>query len=361
MTTVGLYVHIPFCDAKCHYCDFVTFVDKHADIEAYLNALHFELSQYPGHSLKTLFIGGGTPSVLNTQQISKLFSSIRTFFEIRDLEEATVELNPESVSPEKLGAFQKEGINRISFGLQTTNNALLARLGRLHDNERFLTVYQMAREQGFNDINVDLMLGLPGQTLADWGRSVDEVIALHPEHISAYALKIEPGTEFYREKLTVDGDLQADMYLLLCDKLRQAGFLHYEISNFAKPGHESKHNLRYWKNEETIGVGVSSATYINGRRIKNSGQFLAYLDRCQSGRFPEQTEEHLSDQQRQKENIMLGLRLSKGVETETIRSLSLPLVDIFLKRDLARIEGDRFSLTPQGWLLSNQLFQQLIS
>jgi oxygen-independent coproporphyrinogen-3 oxidase len=184
---------------------------------------------------------------------------------------------------------------------------------------------------------------------------------LGPEHLSAYALKIEPGTEFYREKLTVDGDLQADMYLALADKMKKAGYDHYEISNFAKPGFESQHNLRYWENAETVGIGISSASYVDYKRVKNSGHFSAYLERCLNGKLPDRTEEMLDVQERQKEDIMLKLRLGAGVELAKLKELELPLIDTFINKELARVEDGRFSLTPQGWLLSNQLFQQLVS
>lgn len=361
MTSIGLYVHIPFCDAKCHYCDFVTFTDKHSQIDSYLDALAFEMSERKGHLLRTLFIGGGTPSVLSPQHVDRLFSAIRSHFETRFLKEATVELNPESATEEKLIAFQKNGINRVSFGLQATQNTLLSKLGRLHDKKKFMEAYRMARRLEFTNINIDLMFGLPDQTMKDWDESLNEVLALGPEHVSAYALKVEPGTEFFRQRMSVNADLQADMYLFLAEKLITAGYQHYEISNFAKPGRKAQHNLMYWRNEETLGVGISSASYINGSRYKNSGSFPAYLERAAKRLPPERSEERLSPDEKIREDAMLALRLSEGMELADLKKLDLPLLDVFLERGLAKLEGTRFVFTPDGWLISNQLFQHLVS
>lgn len=359
-TPIGLYVHIPFCDAKCHYCDFVTFTDRSSQIEPYLQALTQELKAYQGWPVQTLFIGGGTPSILSPKQIDFLLGAIHQTLDTSLLTEATVEANPESSTLDRLAAFRAGGINRLSFGVQTTNNKLLERLGRLHDRDRFFHVFESARTLGFDNINVDLMFGLPDQTLADWTDTLKEISPLSPEHISAYALKIEPGTKFGKEGLAVDGDVEADMYLAASDFLKEKGYEHYEISNFSKPGLESQHNLLYWENKNTVGIGVSSTSYLNGRRFKNTPNLQTYIEACAEGRSKLVEDSLMEGVAKEKESIMLALRLKKGVDSTVLNSLQVPLVETFLERGLAVLEKGMYSLTPKGWLLSNLLFQKLV-
>lgn len=356
----GLYVHIPFCDAKCHYCDFVTFTDRSSQIEPYLKALTAELERYRGLPIRTLFIGGGTPTVLSVGQIDSLMGAIHRLLDTRALVEATVEANPESATPEKLAAYRAGGINRVSFGLQTTNNALLKSLGRLHDREKFFAAFDGARSLGFDNINVDLMYGLPDQSAADWSATLDDVLRLSPEHISGYALKVEPGTKLAKEGFEVDGDLEADMYLAASETLTSNGYEHYEISNFAKPGREAKHNLLYWENKSTVGVGVSSASYVDGRRFKNTTQLQVYMDGALAGDPVEMESTTLSVEERERESVMLALRLKGGVASDALARMKAPAAAAFLARGLAVEKKGMYSLTPKGWLLSNLLFQQFV-
>ncbi|MCG3203509.1 MAG: Oxygen-independent coproporphyrinogen-III oxidase-like protein YqeR [Elusimicrobia bacterium] len=360
MKPIGLYVHIPFCDAKCHYCDFVTFTDRSSQITPYLEAVYGELSIYKGWPVRTLFIGGGTPTVLSPSQIEVLLSTIHSTMDTRLLTEATVEANPESATLDRLAAYRNGGINRLSFGLQSTNNALLKKMGRLHDIERFFHVYELARSLGFENINVDLMFGLPEQSLLDWEETLDRIRELSPEHVSTYALKIEPGTKFSAEGFKVNGDLEADMYLLASQKLRNWGYEHYEISNFAKPGKESRHNLLYWENQDTLGVGVSSTSYLGGRRFKNTTHLQTYLEASAKGQSVCQEETVLERGDRERETLMLNLRLKRGVASHLLDPLQLPIFKTFLDQGLAVLEKGMYSLTPKGWLLSNLLFQQLV-
>ncbi len=358
--SAGLYVHIPFCDAKCAYCDFVTFTDRHSQIDSYLSALSRELDRWRGQPIHTLFIGGGTPTVLSVAQINTLMSSIHDTLDARALSEATVEANPESTSTERLRAFHAGGVNRLSFGVQTTNDLLLKRLGRLHDSETFFKKFDMARTGGFDNINVDLMFGLPDQTLDDWRATLESVAALEPEHISAYALKIEPGTEFGREGLTVDSDLEADMYLVASEFLSAHGYEHYEISNFAKPGRESKHNLLYWENKDTIGVGLSSTSFFQGKRMKNVAHLRTYLEAISSGAPTVVDSSSLNADDHERESVMLALRLKRGVSIAQLERMRAPMTSTFLAQGLAVKEKGMYSLTPKGWLLSNLLFQQFV-
>jgi oxygen-independent coproporphyrinogen III oxidase len=361
MTAAGLYVHIPFCDKRCDYCDFVTFADKADAVAPYLAALENEMSFHAGTPVETIFIGGGTPTALPAAQITRLMSSIRRTFDVTALGEATVEANPESATDERLAAYRAGGINRLSIGLQSADNATLARLGRLHDFDGFLNAYRRARAIGFANVNVDLMFGLPGQTILDWRDSLARVIDLGPDHVSAYALKVEPGTRFHRDQVEADGDLQADMYLMASEMLGAAGFVHYEISNFARPGRESRHNLRYWLNQDVIGVGVSAAGYRNGVRRKNTPRLQSYLESCRAGRLPEADDVRLDDAERAREDLMLQLRLERGVDAAALRRSGVPNLDVFLSQGLAVEKDGRFALRPAGWLVSNQLFQHLVA
>jgi oxygen-independent coproporphyrinogen-3 oxidase len=360
MDAIGLYLHIPFCDARCSYCDFVTFTDQHSNIERYLDALTAEMDFHRGRALSTLFIGGGTPTVLSPSNINRLMDAIRSRFDVSNLTEATVEVNPESAGEEKLRAFQRGGINRISFGFQTANAAQLEKIGRLHTREMFFERFRLARALGFDNINVDLIFGFDGQDAADWADTLQRVLEVSPEHISTYALKVEPGTPMHKSGVVVDGDAQADLYMMASARFRDAGYEHYEISNFSKPGRRSAHNSRYWRNEETIGLGVSSTSYTNGERRKNTGHLKLYLDAFAAGLPPKQEVTALTPEESFRESLMLKLRLKDGVPYRELEPLLLPMVPVFLKQGLASLEKGLYSLTPQGWLLSNRLYQDFL-
>lgn len=360
MKPVGLYVHIPFCDARCHYCDFVTFADRPNQVDPYLAALDHEFSLYGHASLETLFIGGGTPTALTPDQIRRLMDSIRRHFDLTPMIEATIEANPESATEERLTAYREAGINRISFGLQSADDGMLERLGRLHDFRRFLDAFALARRLGFDNINVDLMFGLPDQTREQWRNTLNRVTELEPEHVSAYALKVEYGTRFAKQGVTVDDDLEADMYMEASELLERLGYGHYEISNFARAGRESRHNLRYWLNADTLGAGVSAAGFRDGVRWKNTTRLQSYTEAGLAGRAPEREEVALPAGDLARETMMLALRLRSGVRAEDLRRLDIPDLDTFLAKGWATEAQGRFALRPSGWLVSNQLFQHFV-
>lgn len=360
MQAAGLYVHIPFCHARCGYCDFATFTGQEHSVDRYLDALAVEMKTRSHQKVQTIFIGGGTPTVLSPAQIDKLFSSIRNSFDTSAVTEATIEANPESATDDILTAYMRNGINRLSFGLQTADDALLKRIDRLHTFDEFLTRFAAARALGFKNINIDLIFGLPGQTLADWTATVEKVLALKPEHISAYALKVEDGTAFGRDNVEAEPDLQADMYLAASERLKAAGYDHYEISNFAQPGFESKHNLLYWKNAPTIGIGLSAASHVGRRRWKNVRGLLDYMQASQDGKLWQAEDVELSESEQEKENVMLALRLKEGVPMAAVERANVPVAKQFIKEGLAVLENNFYKLTPRGWLVSNQLFQHLV-
>lgn len=360
MALRGLYIHIPFCRHRCGYCDFATVAGREDRIAPYLNALEVELDRRKGARLETLFVGGGTPTVLAPDQIDRLLAAVRSRFGTGELVEATVEANPESAVEPVLAAYRAGGMNRVSFGLQAVQNRLLAAMERAHDWDAFIKAYATARRVGFDNINIDLIFGLPGQTSADWDETLARVIDLAPEHISVYALKIEPGTPFARSGVTVDDEFQADLYLAAAARFENAGFSHYEISNFARPGFESRHNRRYWFNEPTIGVGVSAAGYEDGVRTTNVRSLEGYLEIMERGGDPGVDRVRLPDGDRRREDLMLALRTRDGAAwAEVERFVPVP-ARRFLDAGLARVAAGRFSLTPGGWLVSNQLFQGLV-
>jgi len=376
----GLYIHIPFCHAKCHYCDFAAYPGRAKEIPRYLDALHREIrSSFPSlmrgeHArradggaaplLETLFVGGGTPTVLSPEQWKDLLSVVKDVAPFATDHEATTECNPESTTPELLDTFRAIGLNRLSFGLQATQDRLLKSLGRLHDFARFESVYRDARAAGFDNINIDLMYGLPGQTVKDWQETVEKIIALAPEHVSAYALTVEEETVFAQKGVGTNGDAQADMYEWASDRLQAAGYAHYEISNFARPGRACRHNLRYWKNLPCLGVGVSAAGYDGARRRKNTDDITDYINALEAGRSPVIEDDVLAEEERLGEDLMLALRLSDGADlSDRARALYGPALARFHDQGFltADLHGRRYVPTRRGWLLSNQLFQALLS
>lgn len=357
----GLYIHIPFCHVKCKFCDFAAYPGMLREIPRYLKALNTEMRGFEGTGLDTIFVGGGTPTTLEAKQLGDLFSEVRKIFSVSKRCEISVECNPESTTPEKLEAMKKAGVNRLSFGLQATQDHLLKRLGRQHDFDQFKSVFLQSRKMGFKNLNVDLMYGLPEQTLNDWQETLEQVLELEPEHLSAYALSVEEKTQFRHSGVRADDEIESEMYLIADGKLEPAGFVHYEISNFAKPGCECRHNLRYWKNLDCLGVGVSAASYMNGVRRKNTDRVGAYLDAIERGQSPVIEDVVLSDAERAGENLMLGLRLKEGVPVKS-REAEI-YADVLNKyRDLGFLafDADRIRPTLRGWLLSNQMFQELL-
>ena len=270
---IGLYIHIPFCKHKCDYCDFVSFANKEKEIKKYIEALTTEIQQrhLEQYKIKTVYIGGGTPSFIDSKYIIEILNLINK----ENAEEITIEVNPGTVDKEKLQSYYNIGINRLSLGLQSTDNNILKQIGRIHTYEQFLTTYNLATEIGFKNINIDLMIGLPNQTVCDVETSLEKIIKLNPQHISVYSLILEEGTvmedKIKNGILKLPEEVQErKMYWLVKNKLEDVGFIHYEISNFAKPGFESKHNYSCWEQEEYIGVGLAAHSYINKIRYSNT-------------------------------------------------------------------------------------------
>ena len=372
MTTkpIGLYVHIPFCKRKCNYCDFCSFdrVDG-GKREEYINALLSDIESYRGLgvSLNSVFFGGGTPSLLSPIEFERIFKKIEEVFEILPNSEITVEANPATLDLEKLLKYKSLGVNRISLGLQSIHENELKFLGRIHSYGDFLKTYELCRSVGFDNINVDLMYAYPTQTKESLSQTLDAVCSLSPEHISLYSLILEEGTPLYdkRESLIFPSeDTEGEMYALITDKLSQNGYLHYEISNYAKAGRESRHNLKYWRDEEYIGVGIASYSYFHGERYGKTDDMSAYISSPSESLYKEK----IDTKAEKEEFIMLALRLSEGISlTEYKRRFD---EDFLLGRQdrlsnyerlgLVRITSDRVCLTERGFYVSNTIISSLM-
>ena len=373
-SSLGLYVHIPFCVKKCAYCDFYSQTD-YSISNSYLQALLQEarmLSQrYSGRLIDTVYIGGGTPSSLTAAQLSLLLSSLRDLFEIEVDAEFTLEANPATLDEEKLSVIKKCGVNRLSIGLQSASNRELGTLSRVHSYEDFEKTYHLAR-QYIDNISLDLMFGLPDQTEASFQNTLERAVAFQPNHISMYALKIEEGTLFYRmeDVLSLPSeDAVANMYLHACDFLEKAGFLQYEISNFAIPGCSSRHNLRYWKREEYIGLGPAAHSFVDGRRYANAKDIRAYIQSLSNGVLPPVSEEvSLSRQDEIEEEIMLKLRTTEGLDWAyleektgyTIEKVIVAKIQEYVKYGFLIQKGNSVSFTPRGFLVSNTIISDLL-
>ena len=314
----GLYIHIPFCRRKCNYCDFTSLAGRDEFIDPYLDALKAEASRSKELFGRpdTLYIGGGTPSLLTPGQLAALFSLLESAFgPVKDLKEATFEANPESLTTEKAGLLKAAGVSRVSLGLQASQANLLDRLGRLASFEDFLKAFGRLRLAGFDNLNIDLMTGLPGQSLENFRETLERTLALKPEHLSLYALEVHEGTAFATEGVREAPETAADMFGTALPIIETAGFSHYEISNFAKPGRESLHNLNYWDQGDYLGLGAAAASHKDGRRWANTKDPELYINTAANPQGPAlEYSETLTPAQRRAEKIMLGLRKTGGIE-----------------------------------------------
>ena len=381
MKELELYLHIPFCVKKCNYCDFLSAPAGEETRAAYVDALLEEIRGFDepeDYEVVTVFFGGGTPSILPGQAIFRIMEALREKFSFRKGAEITLEANPGTVDKEKLSFYKKAGINRLSFGLQSADAEELKKLGRIHTWEKFLESFQLAREAGFSNINVDLMSALPGQTKESWEKTLRQVLALQPEHISAYSLIIEEGTPFYQlyekdverrdageePELIPSEEEERAMYEATGRILKEQGYLHYEISNYAKPGCECHHNLGYWQRRDYLGFGLGASTLLNPVRYKNTEDLEAYL----GGDFSKKEFFVLTKDNQIEETMFLGLRVLEGVSKEQFReqfSCELRVVyrkelDKLEKEGLLEEEGDFVRLTSRGIDLSNPVLAEFL-
>ena len=357
----GLYVHIPFCSVKCFYCDFAAFSGQKKQVERYLAALGAEAALLPPRTPETLYVGGGTPSELSAGQIADLFERLRRAFPATNLVESTFEGNPESLDAEKLAVLARSGVTRLSVGLQTADDELLKSVGRRHTAADFARVFRLARAAGIPAISVDLMFGLPGQTLESLRATLDFVLELDPEHVSLYGLQVEDRTLFAKRGVEEDGPLGREMYELSIAALSKAGLEHYEISNYAKPGHRSIHNINYWRRGDYLGLGVSAASFLGGVRSSNDERLVPYMEAVQAGRRPTAETEAPSGLDALGEEAFLGLRLIEGfVPSPGLRAAFAGPWAVLKARGLAEERGGRWKLSAEGVFLANDVFKEFV-
>lgn len=314
------YVHIPFCTQICYYCDFSKVFIKNQPVDAYLEHLIQETRSYEIGKLRTLYIGGGTPTALSAQQLAYLLTELPKVMDLSEVEEFTIEANPGDLDPDKIAVLKESQVNRVSLGVQTFDNKMLKKIGRSHQEQDIYDNIRHLKQAGFDNISIDLIYALPGQTMDQVKENVAKAIGLDIPHMSLYSLILENHTVFMnrmrRGKLPLPKEeLEAEMFEYIIEELEKAGFEHYEISNFSKPGFESRHNLVYWDNAEYYGLGAGASGYVDGIRYKNHGPIRHYLEAVEAGKA-RITEEHLTLEEKMEEELFLGLRKKTGVSKE---------------------------------------------
>ena len=377
---LGLYIHIPFCVQKCKYCDFLSAPADDATKKRYVDALCREIIGYKEltneYEIATVYFGGGTPSVLEFSLIEKILSTVKAGFALNEEAEITLEVNPGTASLDKLKGYKELGINRLSIGVQSAKERELALLGRIHSFEDAKNTVLWAREAGFENISLDLMSALPGQSFADYKENVEAILSLNPEHISSYSLIVEDGTPFYElyaEGAPKESDLPEEetdraMYAYTKERLVQAGYERYEISNYAKPGFESRHNSSYWIGTEYLGVGLGASSLFTNARYHNETDLTVYMDAVEAGQDVRLEVEHLVQEELMEEFMILGLRMMRGVScTQFQRRFGKPIETVYgsalkklEKQGLLHLDGDRIALTEVGIDVSNQVFVEFV-
>ncbi len=362
----GLYIHIPFCKKKCPYCDFISFDNKTYLIDEYIDALYKELLLYINQNnfnFETLYIGGGTPSFLSLKQIKRLFDLLYSVINKEKLREITIEVNPGTIDKSKAEVIS-ENVNRVSLGMQSFNNNTLKILGRIHKSRENYLTFEIFKKAGINNINIDLMYGICDQNINDVLDDLKKTIKLNPEHISFYLFTIHE--KKFKGKKLPDDDLIADMYFKGIKKLRKHGFVHYEISNFAKKNYFCQHNMNYWNLNEYLGVGVSASSFINNKRFTNTKNLKYYLKSINNNKLPVVYKENITYQTKIKEYIMLKLRTKDGIDNENFHTnfkfdfyvRYSNIIGKLVSEKYMKISGNRIALTEKGFLMSNEIINK---
>ena len=384
---MGIYIHIPFCKQKCYYCDFISYSKKDCLIESYIKALCQEIkyglielkNSKTNYKITTVYIGGGTPSYIESRYIKDILNIIyketKTLKIELDNPEVTIEVNPGTITESKLRDYKNIGINRISIGLQTANNKLLKQIGRIHDFEQFIETFNLAKKVGIKNINVDLMLGLPNQTIQDLKDSLEKVLQLNPEHISLYSLILEENTPLYnminkKELQLPNENIERNMYWYVKDTLELNGYNHYEISNFAKKGYISKHNVNCWKQKQYRSFGTAAHSYVNNVRFSNIENLEQYIKNIENGNFKKNIMIH--EKQKlidiKKEFMLLGLRMIDGISIQEFKTKfqENPIYNFknelqkLNDKQLIEVDGDRIKLTNKGLDLANIVWEEFV-
>lgn len=367
-----LYIHLPFCVKKCDYCDFLSWRASREDQERYVRALCREIRSHRGRyprRVSSLFIGGGTPSVLEVRLLERIMDSLAAVFSFDEDAEISIEANPGTVTLEKLRACKDAGIGRISFGLQSTQDTELKELGRIHTYREFLTSYDQARKAGYDNINVDLMSGIPGQDQKSWQQTLLRVARLGPEHISAYSLIVEEGTPFAQMDLDLPGeDEERDMYEVTAAILGERGYIQYEISNYARPGRACAHNIGYWRRDDYLGLGLGAASLVDERRWNNTDSIETYLAHAEDPDRLHVGVEDLPVREQMEETMFLGLRMMAGIRRQDFQETFGVSLEAVYGEAIRRMEGlglladdgERIFLTRRGISLSDQVFVEFM-
>jgi oxygen-independent coproporphyrinogen-3 oxidase len=378
MSRAGIYIHIPFCRARCSYCDFATGAYDAAQVRLYVDALAAEIAAFALPlalpEVETIYFGGGTPSLLTPAQVADLLQAVRARFRVTPAAEITMEMNPGTLQPATLGEYRRLGVNRASFGAQSFDDGELRQLGRTHTALDVRQTIQYLRDAGFDNVSFDLIAGLPRQTLAGWERNLDEALALRPEHLSFYLLEVHEGTPLADQiksgrQPVPDEDLAAQMYRLMLEKASAAGYEHYEISNLCLPGFESRHNSKYWLGEPVYGFGCSAHSYDgNLTRWANERDAARYIELIEAGQTPVVETVELDEHDAAAEAVFLGLRLMRGINLnehrarfgEDLREKHAPDLARLSDAGLLALQGDLMRLTRSGALLSNEVFTTFV-
>ena len=375
-TPLGIYIHVPFCRSKCQYCDFYSLTTKEDSLlDGYLEAVCAHIKEAgmlsPNYLVDTVYFGGGTPSFFGADGMAEILTAIRKSFDVANDAEITFEANPDSVSDRLLRRLRSEGFNRVSLGIQCDNDDILKKIGRPHSYGQAVTAVKRIRKMGFKNLSVDLMYGLPGQSLEGWEKTLQNVLKLEPEHISCYGLKVEEGTPLYEYQQycnLADDDTQADMYLAAIEILRQHGYRQYEISNFCKKGNVSRHNLKYWSGGEYLGFGPDASSDFGGRRFAIIRDLQGYIDGIRNGGQVLREVQEVPPRERAGEYLMMRLRTVSGLDPrEYEKRYLLPFAPLQTSLEKCKERGlaaktfdGRWHLTPTGFLVSNTIISDLL-
>ncbi|MGL5559218.1 MAG: radical SAM family heme chaperone HemW [Paraclostridium dentum] len=375
---LGLYIHVPFCAQKCYYCDFNSYKINSNQKKEYLinieREMKFYKEEFKDKCFDTVFFGGGTPSILTVDELQELVNNINENFNIKKDAEITIECNPGTINREKLEAMKKMGINRLSIGLQATQNYHLKSIGRIHTYEEFEKNYYDALDIGFENINIDLMYALPNQKTQEWKDTLDKIIKLNPSHISAYSLILEEGTKLYdmyqnKEFELLDEDTDINMYNYTIDTLKRHGYNQYEISNYSKENLECKHNIIYWKCDNYLGLGPGASGFIGDTRYSNIEDICEYNKCIMQNIRPVSEEIELTKKDKIEEFIFMGLRMNEGINIDIFKErfdtdfydIYQEVMDKLIKRELVRFDGKNISLTQKGREISNSVFIEFLN
>ena len=382
MQASSIYVHFPFCIKKCHYCDFATFVDKNKSYEQkYINALKNEikflvedqkLQTTKKNPIKTIFFGGGTPSILSPEDLKEVIDLLKTHFNLSQIQEFSLEANPGTLNKQKLQEFMELGINRFSLGVQSFDADILAPLNRGHSIEESIQSIELIKSAKPQSWSLDLIYGLPSQSLSSWEKTIDQALSFKPKHVSAYALNIEEKTVFHKKYQSEEHpeipneDLQSEMYQILNQKLENNGLIRYEISNWAQKGHESLHNINYWLAKEYYAFGVGAHGYLNSVRYENTKNFKEYLNLYKDEKSVEQpylSKTEIPEEEKKQEQVLLGLRLNSGIKLDDslISVINQERLEFLIKKKMVLRNSNTIKLSPDYYLLSNQVIAQLLN